>query len=271
MNPESDSKRMRYKKAPIIERALRVVGDIAPEMFYAKFETWRDAIQASFPDYEPLKDWHLNIEVKDGVPVFTDAPPQVIITHRFTRKSQQGQKLFSMRIMPNEIALHLHHDGGKPHYFEELLAEADILIPQWFNHFGVKGSPFLALDYVNLLSPATTPKFVHSGAIHVGSVLTVFSGVPGKYTSIIPPYDCQMGLMVDPQRAATFSLRVLGLITPQEHGPAIRVDFHSQVAKDSAKMSAQHVLSETQFLHTVIVDQFEALFTKEAKQTFEPE
>jgi hypothetical protein len=57
---------------------------------------------------------------------------------------------------------------------------------------------------------------------------------------------------------------------PQQHGPAIRVDFHSEVTKDSPRMSAQQVLAETQFLHTVIVEQFESLFTPEAKQTFEP-
>jgi hypothetical protein len=105
MNPEAKSARVQYKKPPILERVLRVVGDVAPENFYAKFEGWREAVQSSFPDYEPIKDWRLNIEVKDGVPVFTDAPPQVIITHRFSRKSLQGKKLLSMRIKPNEIAL----------------------------------------------------------------------------------------------------------------------------------------------------------------------
>jgi hypothetical protein len=270
MNPETKSARVQYKKPPIIERVLRVVGDIAPESFFAKFEAWREAIQPSFPDYEPLKDWRLNIEVKDGVPVFTDALPQVIITHHFSRKSPQGKKLLSMRIMPNEIALHLHRDPEKPHYFEELFTEAETLVPQWFTHFGVKASSSVALDYINLLSPATTPSFVRANGILVSSMLTVFSGVPSQHYGIIPPYDCQMGLMIDPQRPATFSLRVLGLITPQQHGPAIRVDFHSEVTKDSPRMSAQQVLAETQFLHTVIVDQFESLFTKEAKQTFEP-
>jgi hypothetical protein len=101
-------------------------------------------------------------------------------------------------------------------------------------------------------------------------MLTVFSSVPSQHYGIIPPYDCQMGLMIDPQRPATFALRVLGLIMPQQHGPAIRVDFHSEVTKDSPRMSAQQVLAETQFLHTVIVEQFESLFTPEAKQTFEP-
>jgi hypothetical protein len=51
---------------------------------------------------------------------------------------------------------------------------------------------------------------------------------------------------------------------------AVRVDFRAAVAKNTPCMTLQQVLAEADFLHTVIIDQFETLFTPAAKESFEP-
>jgi uncharacterized protein (TIGR04255 family) len=212
MNSVNVPRRIRYKKPPIVERIFTVTCDLPPEAFFSKFESWKEIIQPHFPHYDPHKDWKLNLEVKNGVPIFTNAQPEVQITHRFARLDAKGKKRVSMRLLPNEFSLNLHHDPSQPHYFEELFAEIENWVPQWIAHFGVKGCSSIAIDYINLISAVTTPNFVKDSSVYIGDVLTVFSQVPIPYHGIIPPYDCQVGLMVDPKRPATFAFRVLGRV-----------------------------------------------------------
>ena len=135
MNTEGAHARIKYKKPPIVERVLTITGDLTPEVFYSKFEGWKEFVQPHLAHYDAIKDWKLNVQVKDGVPIFTEAQPEVQITHRFSRNNEAGKKLVSMRVLPNQLILDLHHDAGKPHYFEELFIETEKWIPQWILAF----------------------------------------------------------------------------------------------------------------------------------------
>ena len=271
MNSENPAKPIKYRRPPIIERVVAVVGDVAPETFYARFESWKQIIQSYFPDYDPIKDWKLNLEMKEGVPVLKESLPEVQITHRFWRCDGKGRRFFSMKMSPNTFILNLHSGPDSPHDFDELNAEFRNWLPQWMTHFGVKFCLSVALDYINAISPYNTPQFIgRNNAIDVGRALTVFAGVPSQHLGIVPPYDCQMGLMIDPNRPAIFGLRVFGGIMPPPFYFTVRVDFHAEVSKNTASLTGNHVLSEAEFLHTVVLQQFEAIFTAEAKQTFEP-
>lgn len=263
---------LRYKRPPILERVLTVTADVSPENFFGRFERWKDVIRETFPEYEPINDWKLNIETReDGTPLLTHVQPELEITHRFWRRNNTGKRFMSMRIAPNQLSLNLNRDSEDCHLFNELYDEYSKWLPQWMTHFGATGCANVTLNYVNLISCDTTPQFVDaSGSIQVGRVLRVFAGVPGRHMGIVPPYDCQMGLMIDEKKPAIFALRVLGVTIAKDNSPAIRVDFQAAVTKPKPSLSAIEALSEASFLHTIIIDQFESIFTEDAKRSFEP-
>jgi hypothetical protein len=261
-----------YKRPPIIERVLTVTADIPLENYFARFEDWKCLIHDKFPEHDPITDWHLNIETReDGTPLLTDVQPELTITHRFWRRNSQGKKFLSMRLLPNQLTMNLHPEAKDAHRFEELHAEFSTWLPLWLSHFGGKDCATVSLNYINLISRHTTPQFVTpQGAINVGHALRVFAGLPGQHMGIIPPYDCQMGLMIDPERPATFALRVAAVTIARENSIAIRVDFNAAVIKPKPCLTPIQALSEAEFLHTVILGQFESVFTEEAKKSFEP-
>jgi uncharacterized protein (TIGR04255 family) len=266
----SQIKEITYKKPPIIERVISVVADISEENFYSRLESWKAIVQSDFPDYDPIKAWNLNIQMKGDVPVLEDSLPEVEVTHRFWKLNDHGQRFMSMRVLPNQFTLNLHPEPEQPHAFDELLRAFENWLPRWLSHFGGNGCQTIVLNYINLLSARTTPQFIANGGVKLGGVLSVFVGLPGRFTNIIPPYDCQIGLMIDAQKPALFQMRVVGLPSNEE-GPSVRVDFQAQIIKNSACLTQNQVLAEAQFLHHIIREQFEALFTEAAKKTFQPE
>ena len=270
-NPSSD--RPRYKNPPVVERVLSIVGDIKTETFYSQFESWRTLVTETFPEYDPIKEWMIKIEQnKEGMPLLGQGLPEVKITHRFWRRNELGKRFLSMRILPDKMTLNLHREEGRPHTYEELRHEVEQWFPRWYNHFGLTGCSTVQLHYVNILSPQVTPQLTdREGSVLVGKALKVFSGVPTRHHGIIPPYDCQMGLSIDPKRDCAFHLRVRGLLASSAQGSAVRVDFVAHIDKGIGGLSLSSVVVEADFLHQVMVEHFEAIFTDEAKQGFEPE
>jgi hypothetical protein len=262
----------RYQKAPIIERALTVTADISQENFFARFEDWKNVIHEKFPEYDPVNDWRMKIETReDGTPLLTEVQPELVITHRFWRRDKKGNRFMSMRLLPNYLTLNLHRDSERDHTFDELHAEFANWLPLWMSHFGATACDTVQLSFINLISCHTTPQFIDGdGSIQVARVLRVFAGIPSQHLGIIPPYDCQIGLMIDPDRPAMFSLRVLAVTIAKDGTPAIRVDLNAAVTKPKPSLSAFQALSEATFVHTVIRNQFEAIFTDEAKKSFDP-
>jgi hypothetical protein len=262
----------RYKKPPIIERALSVTADVPQEIFFARLEEWKQIIHDTFPEYDPINDWRVNIETReDGTPLLTDVQPELMITHRFWRRDKKGRRFLSMRVLPNQLTLNIHRDSEGDHSFKEIHDEFSNWLPLWMNHFGATACQTVILNYINLISHHTTPQFIGGdGSIQVGHALRVFAGIPSRHQGIIPPYDCQMGLMIDASRPAMFSLRVVVVNIAKENAPAIRVDLNAHVDKAKPSLTAFQALSEAQFLNSIIKEQFEAIFTDEAKRSFEP-
>lgn len=262
----------RYKKPPIIERALTVTADVPQQIFFARLEEWKQIIQEKFPEYEPINDWRVNIETReDGTPLLTDVQPDLVIIHRFWRRDKNGRRFLSMRVLPNQLTLNIHRDSEGDHSFKELHEEFSTWLPLWMNHFGATACETVVLNYINLISHHTTPQFISGdGSIQVSRALRVFAGIPSRHQGIIPPYDCQMGLMIDDKRPAMFSLRVLVVNIAKENAPAIRIDLNAQVDKMKPTLNPFQALSEALFLNSVIKEQFEAIFTEEAKKSFEP-
>jgi hypothetical protein len=261
-----------YKKPPIIERVLSVTADIPLENYFARLEDWKARIHDRFPEHDPITDWNLKIEAReDGTPLLTDVQPELTITHRFWHRNSKGKRFLSMRLAPNQLTMNLHPEETDTHHFEELHAEFSNWLPLWLSHFGGNACDTVALNYINLISHQTTPQFInHDGGIQIGRILRVFAGLPNPLMGIIPPYDCQMGLMIDPKRPATFAMRVMAVAMGKQQSLAIRVDFNAVVAKSKPCLNPIQALSEAEFLHNVIIGQFESVFTDIAKTSFEP-
>ena len=77
-------------------------------------------------------------------------------------------------------------------------------------------------------------------------------------------------MLVDEAKQSTWGMRVSSIPPENGHPPAARVDFKAATANPSFLRTQNDVLSEAQNLHTVVNQQFEAVFSNEAKASFEP-
>ncbi len=266
---ESQPAQIRFRKPPIIERVATVWGDLSAEKFYSRIEGWKDTVATEFPIYDPLTEWLLNVQEKDGVPLFEEAEPEVIVTHRFSRRNEHGDRTWSMRCPADRLTLNLHSERNEPHDFEELYAAMMKWLPRWSDHFGVTAYPTVQLDYVNLLGPRTTPEFVNrDGGIQINRLLEVFGKIPGTHKSIIAPYDCKVGLLIEPNRCAA-NIHVHA-VRGRDAALHVRVDLQIVATHPNGLASADAALLEMRYTHDVLIGQFLAIFTDEAKTSFEP-
>ena len=261
--------RIKFKKPPIVERVATVSGDIAAEQFYSRIESWKTIAAAEFPIYDPLTEWLLNVQEKDGVPLFDEAEPEVIVTHRFSRRNEHGDRTWSMRCPTERLTINLHSERNEPHDFEDLFGAMMKWLPRWSDHFGVTAYPSVQLDYVNLLGPRTTPHFVNQeGGIQINRLLQVFGSIPGIHKSIIAPYDCKVGLLIEPSRCIA-NIHVHAVRGP-DTALHVRVDLQIVATHPKGLPSVDAALSELRYTHDVLIGQFLAIFTDEAKTSFEP-
>jgi hypothetical protein len=238
------------------------------EQFYARMETWKGIVAQEFPIHDPLTEWLLNVQEKDGVPLFEEAEPEVIVTHRFSRRNENGERTWSMRCPPDRLTLNLHSQVNEPHDFEELYEAMMKWLPRWSDHFGVATYPQVQLDYVNLLGPRTTPAFVNrDGGIQINRLLEVFGRIPGTHKSIVAPYDCKVGLLIEPNRCgANIHIQAVRTVDTTLH---VRVDLQIVATRPNGLPSVETVLAELRYTHEILIGQFLAIFTDEAKSSFE--
>lgn len=263
---------MKYKKPPIVERLLTATARCDDEKFFSRLEAWKSVVLEHFPVYDPVREWRLNVEERtDGLPFISNAEPQLIITNRFWRLDRNGKKYLSIRFLKNQLTINLHPTEDNPHPFEELISEYGNWLPKWINHFELNGCEQIHLDYVNLISREQTPQFVDGkGGIQIGRVLNFLGKVPGPYVRIIPPFSSEVAVVVNEEKETTWSMRVIGLYPEDGQTPAVRVDFKAVTPNPKFLKTPNEVLSEAQNLHIVICNQFEEVFSNEAKLTFEP-
>lgn len=264
--------RVIYENPPIIERAASITAAIPDEVFYSRLETWKEIVREFFPDYDPIQQWMLNFKQEGEVPTLGEAPAQVLVTHRFWKRNAENRRFMSMRILPTRLTLNLHPERNDPHHFEELFNELMTWLPRWASHFGASQFSAVQLDYINLIAAETTPQFVDAktGSVNIGAVLTVFGGVPGHHEGLVPPYDCQIGVIMDRKRPSILRIRVQGLEFRPKLGAGVRVDFQATTDRSSDPLTATEVGAETKLLHDAIIEKFESVFTDEARASFRP-
>jgi len=259
-----------YAAPPVKHRVFSLSAVIPAEVYYARADELKEAMMAHFEHYEPQQQWLLNLEEKNGVPQFHSMKPEVLIMHTFWHKSPDGQKLVGCVVEPDKISIILRSVPKHVERFPTLKTWSEKIIPVWASLLTPKISAAI-LDYANILSRDTVPTFINeNGSLAIGELLTVFAGFPGEHQGIVPPYDCTMGLAIDPEAHIFLNLRVRGIQQHVSSGSAVQVDLQALKRPGKHGLTAAEAVDSLELLHKTVVDKFEVVFTPRAKAAFQP-
>jgi len=149
-----------YEHPPVVERLAPLWAQVDAVQFESRFEDWRELVEREFPVYEPLKEWLLQIEEKEGIPFINAMKPEVKVTHRFSKKSSKDGFDWSIRCPAGQFTMNMHSDLEKkasPRRYDNLRDGFSAWMPRWVDNFGVDKFDSLRLHYVNLLDRTTIP------------------------------------------------------------------------------------------------------------------
>jgi len=265
----------KYKNPPIIERALVVHAELTEEKFRLAGEAWQALVKKDFPHGESVTEWQLAVTESNGMPVLDPAKQIMTVRQTFWKKADE-KKDVGMQLWPDKIAFNLIGSPGNPRHFEDLEKLTQLWLPKWTDHFCVTKFEGVSLQYVNLLSKDTLPGFVSSGKLNVGKVLKLFNNVPGPLQTLLPPFDFQMNLNGDTDPASRLGVQCIAADQPvidrKEPEPvSLQLRFSATTYLDAKrKIVLDEVMKEAHLCHDLILKEFEAFFSDEAKATFEP-
>ncbi len=262
-----------YNNPPVVERVISVYAEVPEELFEERFDDWKTLVEAEYPVYEPLKEWLILVEEKEGIPLLDTARPELRITPRFSRKPSKNGFDWSVRCAAGQLTMNMHSGSGdgENRRYQHLRNEYEKWLPKWIEHFGVKKLTCLNLHYVNLLNHDTVPDFFSpDGGLLLNKLLTMFSSVPGEHECIIQPYDCKVAVKLRDRPDSTCLIQVSSM-SELEHDVAVKVDFVVQTPLSLAETDARSVLALLDWEHEHILNRFEAVFTPEVKASFKPE
>jgi uncharacterized protein (TIGR04255 family) len=257
------------KHPPIIQRTFTLFFEQKKEVFYAKQAAFGRLIAERFPEHNPRKNWSLNVKAKNGKPDFSGIKPEVHITNCYLQKDQKGETLCAVELDEDQLAINLFRTKDATHVFKDLHNAVEFCLPIFLKTFEKPKIRSLSLDYINLISRANTPAFVDAkGAIQIGNILTVFNRFPGEYESLIPPYDCQIGMALESSHGYYSAVRVSGLPEGFAGGSAIKVDLNVRRELGSRILTEPETFETLEKLHEFISNSYQNIFTEEAKKTF---
>jgi uncharacterized protein (TIGR04255 family) len=263
---------IKYRKPPVVERALAVHVNIPEEKFQLKSDTWRNSVAHDFPRSETLTEWTLSVTEKDGMPVLD--PTKQTMTLRQTFWQLAGEKKREgIQLWPDRISFNLLGEPGDPRDYVELDALREQWLMRWASHFEVLECSGVTLEYVNLLSAATLPQFVNGNTLRIGEVLRIFREIPGKLHSLHPPFDFQFNVdgETDPPSRFRAVCASLSPPTPSDAPPKMQLRFTASTkVSENRNVPLDKVAEEARLMHDLIIQQFEAYFTPEAKKSFNP-
>jgi hypothetical protein len=261
-------KLIKYKKPPIVERAIVFHAEIDEETFHLGADTWRSELTREFPNSKTITEWMLGVTEKDGMPFLDPDKQQISVRQLFSsNKNDNCERV--MQLWRDKIAFNLKSDPATPSHFEDISAVASDWLPKWVEHFKIATLHGITLQYVNLLSAQTLPSFMKENKLMVGEVLTNFSAIPGRYHELVAPFDFQLNVRCNTEPVPmNFCAR---LLTASVSEAMLHVHFTVTTTGEKKRaISQQEAEKEIQLAHALIVDEFEAFFTSEAKNSFEP-
>ena len=107
------------------------------------------------------------------------------------------------------------------------------------------------------------------GGIQINRLLEVFGKIPGTHKSIIAPYDCRVGLLIDPEHCVA-NIHVHAVRRPDDSALYVRVDLQIVATHPNGLLGTDKALTEVRYAHDVLIGQFLSIFTDEAKESFKP-
>jgi hypothetical protein len=262
---------LRYKKPPVVERALVVHAAVQEETFQVKAEEWRAAVQSDFPRAEVMSEWTLAVTEKDGMPAL-DPSRQTITLRQTFWKMAGNKKDHGIQLWPDKISLNLLGAAGNPRDFKELDELANRWLSRWATHFGISQCTGVTLQYVNLLSEETLPKFAEKKSLKIGEALKMFQGFPNPSAGLlVPPFDFQINLDPKTTPPSRVGAHCVSIAPSRSDKPAMHLRFTATThIGDSHKIPIEKVSEEVRQMHDLIIQHFQSYFTDEAKKSFEP-
>lgn len=255
-------------RPPIVKRSVTLVAELSEEVFYGSQPQFKQRISEVLPFHEANKNWEVNFTTKDGTPEFSQMRPKVNITDCYYQKNENGNRLFSLEVERSTISFVLQRTEAT-HAYADLRAYIEQCLPIYLDSFRAPKILVIGLDYTNLISRGTTPDFLETdGSIRIGELLTVFNHFPGKFESLMPPYDCRIGLVLDLANQIYSTIQVRGLQQKIDGGSAILVALNARQETKPRIFVAQEILEILDILHNHVSDSYQNVFTDTAKASF---
>jgi uncharacterized protein (TIGR04255 family) len=258
-----------YRNPPVLSRSLVAIARVPREVFEMNLERLKAAFLPRFPSHRPNVHFSCDVEQVPGQ-LSLNVKQSMLVGHDFSKVGKDGPYL-TVSIHPEQIRLTFERKSSADMRFEELEAVWREVLPLWRDILSVEKIKTVVVEYVNLLSQATTPGLLDDkGSILVGRALTIFHANGVLSGGIVPPYDCRMGLKVDVENNRIVNVRVLGLQNQVMGKSAVRLDFQALSDKPAPGITLEQSFDELRSLHDIVNDQFERVFSEDAKKTFDP-
>ncbi len=251
----------RYRRPPVGERVALLFVEEDSDQHTALFEAWRQHIQHDYPKPQHKNEWLLEVEEKNGIPQFGDIRPRLKILHQFLQSDKD--RGFVLRCPAEKFSLHLLTPTDDERSYEDLREEFLKRSKEWMDHFKITKINSLALIYVNKLNANTLPDFYSENQLALDQVLTIFTEIPGEHECLIPPLEYKATLRLSEPPGAEFQIIL------KDH-PLLYLQLQVQVKMDHLRADTENIANIMDLCHKKLVERFELLFTKAARDSFEP-
>lgn len=255
-----------YSHPPVVERALAFSCTLTEEAFQTKLASWGERVKQAFPSSKIQRQWQIQIAEKNGMPFLSSDGQKLTTKYQFFQQSGEDKKQ-CIQVWQDKISFNLFGSVESPRSFTELREIANTWAPQWASHFGISSVHGIRLEYVNLLSPKTVPRFCSDGKIRLGEILTAFK-VPGPYKDLTAPFDFQFNMVAN---QPDFPMAIHASLKGAQHdGGTLRLLFRASTENLQRSISLDTAQKEIDIAHSSIVAEFDAYFSEEAKKSFGP-
>ena len=256
----------KYRKPPIIERVISHGFSMPEEQFQPRLSSWSDVVRKAFPQSHIANNWEISIAEKNGIPYIPRESQKFTAKYQFW-KGKKADRDRGLQVWRDRVAFNLLSQPKNPRTYEELHGLYQEWLPAWADHFGVENVRGVTIEYVNILAPATVPKFCKGGRINVGEILTAFVA-PGPLKNLVAPFTFEMNFDAH-QKDFPLHLHTELKALPKAE-VALRLLFRASTEAAGREIALDALAREIDTAHCLIRDEFEAFFTDAAKATFEP-
>ncbi|MCB1062574.1 MAG: hypothetical protein KDN20_06605 [Verrucomicrobiae bacterium] len=272
-----------YIRPPIYERVAVFKVDLPEEKFEIFRDSWLELVSEDFPDYKPEPLWTFSVESNDsGIPRLRNSRPELQIKHWSRKTLENGKGRNVIRVRPNDegdsgfLSINLIGSTKDRRKYDQLRDLAEKWLPRFIAHFEIDDLEGVGLHYVNRIRSDWTPEFASiEKGVDIGRVIVLFGSIPVQSESLIAPFDCNVGLMIDSSVPCSAKIRVLAeepvydeKTGHQKLSIGVKVDIIVSRFSKERKLDAKDAISDMDAAHSVVLEVFEGIFSEEAKEVF---